>query len=48
MAQNSQQIKTVIVNMLELETQSNLTNNELTLLGQQTGPLCHRHGRARS
>ena len=42
MAQNSQQIKTVTVNtddMLKLETQSNLNNNELTLLGQQTGPL---------
>ena len=37
MAQNSQQIKTVIVNMLELETQSKLTNNELTLLRQQMG-----------
>jgi hypothetical protein len=39
MANNSQQISTVTVNMLELENQSNLTNNALTLLGQQTGPL---------
>jgi hypothetical protein len=37
MANNSQQISTVTVNMLELENQSNLTNNELTLLRQQMG-----------